>query len=85
MGPRPRTEAESGSYLYVLVVLRGPVDAGLEIARTGEIVTALSFYLDLAIACVYMEEGRYSTGRVPFSAQNHSADGIPKIPMLAVA
>jgi predicted nucleotidyltransferase len=58
-GSQARGEAESGSDIDVLVVLQGPVDAGLEISRTGEIVAELSLIHDVAIACVLMEEDRY--------------------------
>lgn len=39
-GSQARGEAVAGSDVDVLVVLQGPVDAGLEIARTGGVVIA---------------------------------------------
>jgi predicted nucleotidyltransferase len=74
-GSQARGEAEPGSDIDVLVVLRGPVDAGLEIARTGEVVAALSLYHDVAIACVFMEEERYLHRQGPF-LRNVRREGI---------
>ena len=74
-GSQARGDSEPGSDLDVLVVLTGPVDAGLEIARTGEIVSALSLYHDVAIACVFMEEERYLHRQGPF-LRNVRREGI---------
>jgi len=74
-GSQARGEAELGSDIDVLVVLQGPVDAGLEIARTGEIVAALSLTHDVAIACVFMEEERYLHRQGPF-LRNVRREGI---------
>jgi uncharacterized protein len=74
-GSQARGEAESGSDIDVLVVLQDPVDAGLEIARTNEIVAALSLYHDVAIACVFMAEERYLHRQGPF-LRNVRREGI---------
>jgi len=74
-GSQARGEAGSGSDIYILVVFRGAVDAGLEIARTGEIVAALSLDHDVAIACVFMEEDRYLHRQGPF-LRNVRREGI---------
>jgi uncharacterized protein len=74
-GSQARGDSEPGSDLDVLVVLTGPVDAGLEIARTGEIVAALSLNHDVAIACVFMEEERYLHRQGPF-LRNVRREGI---------
>jgi uncharacterized protein len=74
-GSQARGDSEPGSDLDVLVVLTGPVDAGLEIARTGEIVAALSLTYDVAIACVFMEEERYLHRQGPF-LRNVRREGI---------
>jgi predicted nucleotidyltransferase len=74
-GSQARGEAESGSDLDVLVVLQGPVDAGLEIAHTGEIVATLSLHHDIAIACVFMKEERYLDRQGPF-LRNVRREGI---------
>jgi predicted nucleotidyltransferase len=74
-GSQARGEAESGSDIDVLVVLQGPVDAGREIARTGEIVAELSLNHDVAVACVFMEEERYLFRQGPF-LRNVRREGI---------
>lgn len=74
-GSQARGEAESGSDLDVLVVLQGPVNAGLEIARTGDIVAELSLNHDVVIACVFMEEERYLYRQGPF-LRNVRREGI---------
>ncbi|MBM4284202.1 MAG: hypothetical protein FJ128_02980 [Deltaproteobacteria bacterium] len=55
-GSQAREEAGPESDLDVLVVLRGPVDPGREIERSGALVAALSLAHDVVIACVFMVE-----------------------------
>lgn len=58
-GSHARGDAETGSNIDVLVVLRGSVNAGAEINRTGDIVADLSLAFDEVIACVFMDEEGY--------------------------
>lgn len=75
-GSTARGEAEPGSDLDVLVVLKGPVDAGQEIARTGPIVAELSLTHDVVIACVFMDQERFLHRQGPF-LRNVRRDGVP--------
>ncbi len=58
-GSHARGDAEPGSDIDLLIVLRGPVNAGEEIQRTGGIVSDLSLENDVVISCIFMEEQRY--------------------------
>ena len=75
-GSTARGEAEPGSDLDVLVVLKGPVDAGQEIARTGPIVAELSLTHDVVIACVFMDQERFLHRQGPF-LRNVRREGVP--------
>jgi predicted nucleotidyltransferase len=58
-GSQARGDAEPGSDIDVLVVLRGEVNAGEEIRRTGRIVADLSLANDVVVSCVFMDEHRF--------------------------
>lgn len=58
-GSHARGDADPDSDIDVLVVLRGKVNPGEEIQRTGEIVTGLSLENDTVISCVFMDENRF--------------------------
>ncbi len=58
-GSQARGDAEDGSDIDVLVVLRGQVNAGDEISRTGQIVAHLSLQNNAVISCVFMDEDRF--------------------------
>ena len=58
-GSQVRGDADRYSDIDVLVVLKGPVKPGDEIARTGGIVADLSLQIDKVITCVFMDEERY--------------------------
>jgi len=58
-GSQARGDAESGSDIDVLVVLKGPVSPYEEITRTGEIVADLSLQFTEVISCVFMAEERF--------------------------
>lgn len=74
-GSQARGDATAGSDLDVLVVLQGPVDAGLEINRTGGVVAELSLAHDAVIACVFMDEERFLHRQGPF-LRNVRREGI---------
>ena len=75
-GSQARGDAESESDIDVLVVLKGPVDAGKEISRTGGIVAGLSLEHDVVVACVFMDEESFLTRQGPF-LRNVRREGIP--------
>jgi predicted nucleotidyltransferase len=74
-GSQAREDAAAGSDVDVLVVLQGPVDAGLEIARTGKVLAELSLSHDTVIACVFMDEERFNHRQGPF-LRNVRREGI---------
>lgn len=74
-GSQARGDAAASSDLDVLVVLQGPVDAGLEINRTGGVVAELSLAHDVVIACVFMDEERFLHRQGPF-LRNVRREGI---------
>ena len=58
-GSQVRGDADRYSDIDVLVVLKGSVKPGDEIARTGGVVADLSLQIDKVITCVFMDEERY--------------------------
>jgi predicted nucleotidyltransferase len=64
-GSQARGDAAAESDIDVLVVLEGAVTPGKEIARTGEIVAALSLKFDRLISCVFISADRYSSEQTP--------------------
>ena len=58
-GSQARGDAEEGSDIDVLVVLRGDVNACKEISRTSDIVAGMSLENDTVISCVFMSEDFY--------------------------
>lgn len=74
-GSQARGDAEPGSDIDVLVVLEAPVDAGLEIARTGGIVADLSLEHDQVLSCVFLDDQRFRTWNGPL-LRNVRREGI---------
>lgn len=64
-GSQARGEAEPGSDIDVLVVLKGPVNPGEEINRTGDDVAALSLQHNEVICCVFIADDRFEHERSP--------------------
>jgi predicted nucleotidyltransferase len=64
-GSQVRGDATSDSDIDVLVVLNGTVNSGEEVARTGEIVAALSLSYNVVISCVFISDDRYLTEQSP--------------------
>ncbi len=75
-GSQAHGEAETSSDIEVLVVLQGPVLPGDEIARTSEIVAALSLQSDSVISCLFMDEERFLHRAGPL-LRNIRREGIP--------
>lgn len=65
-GSRARGDAGPESDVDVLVVLRGEVDALVEIHRNSYLVADLSLEHDLVISCVYMSAEELDEGDDPF-------------------
>ena len=64
-GSQARREAEAGSDVDILVVLRGAVNAGQEIARTGPLMADLSLKYDTVVSCLFISSERYATEDSP--------------------
>jgi predicted nucleotidyltransferase len=60
-GSQARGDAEPGSDIDVLVVLKPPVNPGEEIKRTGRAIADLSLHHDVVISCLFMDEIHYQT------------------------
>jgi len=75
-GSQARGDTEPGSDIDILVVLRGTVKPGEEIARTGTITAALSLKYDVVISCAFVSEERYNTEHSPLLL-NVRKEGVP--------
>jgi predicted nucleotidyltransferase len=64
-GSQARGDAESGSDIDVLVVLKGKVSPCEEIARTSEITADLSLQHDEVISCVFVSDKQFQQERSP--------------------
>jgi uncharacterized protein len=60
-GSQARGDAEPGSDIDVLVVLKPPVNPGEEIKRTGKAIADLSLHYDVVISCLFVDEVHYQT------------------------
>ena len=58
-GSQARNDAGQGADIDVLVVLRGEVQPGVEVARTGRIVADLSLRFNEVISCVFVNEEQF--------------------------
>ncbi len=58
-GSHARGDAEPGSDIDILVVLKGPINPGEEISRTGGIVADLSLQFGEVISCVFLDEDQF--------------------------
>jgi len=74
-GSQARGEAELGSDIDVLVVLKGPVSPGEEIVRTGEIVAELSLRFNKVLSCLFMDEERFTHRNGPL-LRNVRKEGV---------
>lgn len=64
-GSRARGDADAGSDVDILVVLKGTVSPGEEIARTGEISSVLSLKYDLVLSCTFISATRFAVENSP--------------------
>lgn len=60
-GSQAREEADADSDIDVMVVLKGEVDAGAEIERTGEFVADLCLTYGVVICNIFIAANRYHT------------------------
>jgi predicted nucleotidyltransferase len=74
-GSQARGDAEPGSDIDVLVVLKDPVHPGEEIHRTIDIVAALALQHKEVISCVFMGEDRFTYRQGPL-LRNVRREGI---------
>jgi predicted nucleotidyltransferase len=74
-GSQARGDAESGSDIDVLVVLKGTVQVGTEVKRTGQIIADLSLQHDEVINCIFMEEDYFLNRQGPL-LRNIRKEGI---------
>jgi uncharacterized protein len=74
-GSQARGDAEPGSDIDVLVVLKDPVQPGEEIDRTIDIVAELSLQHNEVISCVFIGEDRFRHRHGPL-LRNVRREGI---------
>ena len=74
-GSQARGDAEPGSDIDVLVVLKDPAHAGEEIDRTIDLAADLSLQHDEVISCVFMSEDRFKRRHGPL-LRNIRREGI---------
>ena len=75
-GSQARGDAEPGSDIDVLVVLRDMATAGEEIDRTLDDVSELSLAYNAIVACIFVSEERYRRERSPLLLNVHR-EGVP--------
>jgi len=64
-GSHARGDSEPGSDIDVLVVLKGEVDPGQEIARISAPRASLCLATDRVISCLFLSEKRFLTEQSP--------------------
>jgi uncharacterized protein len=74
-GSQARGDADSGSDIDVLVVLKEPVQLGLEVDRTSTTVADLSLNYAVVISCTFMGEDRYAHRNGPL-LRNIRREGV---------
>lgn len=75
-GSQARGDADAGSDIDVLVVLKGEVNPGEEIKRTSQISADLSLQNNEVISCLFMDEHRFTYRNGPL-LRNIRKEGIP--------
>ena len=76
LGSQARGDADPGSDLDVLVVLRGEVSACEEIARTIEDVADVSLHHNEVVSCVFVSAEQVERERSPLW-RNIRREGVP--------
>jgi predicted nucleotidyltransferase len=75
-GSQARGDADPGSDIDVLVVLKGIVSPCDEVARTEDEVAELSLNHDVVVTCVFVSEERFEREQSPLLL-NVRREGIP--------
>ncbi len=65
-GSHARGDAEPGSDVDLLAVLRGDVSATAEVSRVSGPLAELSLRHDVVVSCVFVSEERYRSEQSPF-------------------
>ncbi len=64
-GSQARDDAEPGSDIDVLLVLKGPLELGTEIQRTSDITLNMSLKYNEIVGMIFMEEEKYIDYKSP--------------------
>ena len=64
-GSQARSDADAGSDIDILVVLKEPVNPGDEITRACPVTADLSLKYDVVISCVFVSEGHFKAEQSP--------------------
>lgn len=75
-GSYARGEAQPDSDIDVMIVLNSYESYGMEIDRTGELVSRLSLHYGISISRVIMTDQQWKTSDTPL-LRNIRADGVP--------
>jgi predicted nucleotidyltransferase len=75
-GSYARGEARPDSDIDVLVVLKGTVNPGHEVAKVSDFIADLSLEYDKVISCFFMDEDRFINRQGPL-LRNIRREGIP--------
>jgi predicted nucleotidyltransferase len=75
-GSQARGDAEPGSDIDVLIVLKGPVDPGDEIERVGGFTARPSLQHNVVISCAFVSDERFRGEQSPFLL-NVRREGVP--------
>jgi predicted nucleotidyltransferase len=75
-GSQARGDAEDGSDIDVLIVLKGTVDLGKEVEFAGGLLAELSLKFDTVISPVFVSSSRYRTSQTPL-LRNVRREGLP--------
>jgi len=75
-GSHARGDAEEGSDIDVLIVLKGAVDLGGEVEFAGGLLAELSLKFDTVISPVFVSSSRYRTSQTPL-LRNIRREGLP--------
>jgi len=65
-GSQARGDADTGSDIDVLVVLKSPVHPSKEISRLGPFLTNLSLAHDTLVSCAFVSEEQFREEQSPF-------------------
>jgi predicted nucleotidyltransferase len=75
-GSQARGDAEPGSDIDVLVLLRGPVDPDREADRCSDFTAELSLRFNQVVSCIFMDEADFLHRQGPL-LRNIRKEGIP--------